>query len=69
MTLGQERVGVSFNPSNNPTIDSIKHQAAGLIDAINDIPTDNPEAARLKALAMTAIEDGAMWGVKAAVKA
>ncbi len=67
-TLGQYRVGVSFNPSNNPDVDVIKAQAAALIDMINDLPTQDGEQARLKALAMSAIEDGAMWGVKAATK-
>lgn len=46
--------------------------AAQLIDAINSIsePDENvvekSEFFRVKALAMTAIEEGAMWGVKAA---
>ena len=36
---------------------------------IEDLPTDaGPEVGRLKALAQTHIEDGAMWAVKAATK-
>ena len=68
LTLGQYRVGTSFNPSSNPDVDTIKAAAAALIDLINELPTQDGEQARLKALAMSAIEDGAMWGVKAATK-
>jgi hypothetical protein len=67
-TLGEYRVGVSFNPSANPHVDQIKSQAAALIDLIDCIVADHPEQARLKALAFTAVEDGAMWAVKAATK-
>lgn len=37
-TLGQYKVGVTFNPSQNPTVDEIKQKAADLIDLINGIP-------------------------------
>jgi len=75
MTKGEYRAGIRFNPSNNPTVDMIKKQAALLIDMIETIPkpedaTDvqKGEIARLKALAQTAIEEGAMWAEKAATK-
>lgn len=84
ITKGQYRVGVSFNPSGDETVTEIKRLAALLIDAIDGIPMipgigkDDPidvdhaewlnERNRLKALAMTAVEDGAMWAVKAATK-
>ena len=67
-TLGQFRVGIGFNPSADPNVDAIKTQAAGLIDLINALPAQDSEQARLKALAMSAIEEGAMWAVKAATK-
>ena len=68
-TLGERRVGVDFNPGRNPRIDSIKVKAAALIDLIHEIPGDGiRETARCKATAMTAIEDGAMWAVKAAAR-
>ena len=67
-TLGQFRVGISFNPSNNADVDIIKTLAASLIDTINALPSQDGEQARLKALAMSAIEEGAMWAVKAATK-
>jgi hypothetical protein len=68
-TKGEYRVGVSFNPSALPVVDQIKATAAALIDLIEGIDcVGNPEAGRLKALAQTAAEDAAMWGVKAATK-
>lgn len=73
-TKGEFRVGISFNPSNNPMVDQIKAKAAELIDLIETISADREsevgtERARLKALAQTHIEDAAMWAVKAATKA
>lgn len=73
MTKGEMRVGATFNPSNSLIVDEIKHTAAGLIDRIEEIDTTvgdglDAERARLKALAQTAIEEGAMWAVKAATK-
>lgn len=72
-TKGEYRVGIAFNPSGAGTVDKIKRVAADLIDLIETIPSDRDtergnEAGRLKALAQTAIEDGAMWAVKAATK-
>ncbi len=71
-TTGGYRVGVDFNPSGSGFVQHIKSAAADLIDLIEGIPCPTPvstnEIARLKALAMTAIEQGAMWAVKAATK-
>lgn len=71
-TLGENRVRVDFNVTNDTLVDSIKQKSAELINLINDIPTTftdaekNKELARLKSLSMTAYEEAAMWGVKAA---
>ena len=80
-TLGEYRVGVSFNPSNDAAVTRIKALAAELIDCINSVPlriadqhggeTDHDRAGergRCKAIAITGIEDAAMWAVKAATK-
>lgn len=78
-TKGQYRVGASFNPSKDVMVDQIKAKAAELIDLVETIHTglNEPtslstgcglERVRLKALAQTAFEDGAMWAVKAATK-
>ena len=71
---GQYRVGTSFNPSADDTVAQIKAQAAALIDLIDSIKIPewpsarSGEIGRLKALAQTEIEAGAMWAVKAATK-
>jgi hypothetical protein len=67
MTLGEYRVGITFNPSGDETVNKIKRAAADLIDLVDSIEGVD-EAKRLKALAMTHIEDAAMWAVKAATK-
>ena len=68
MTTGEYRIGISFNPSGNELVDQIKRQAADLIDLIETIPADTEDRPRLKALAQTAVEEAAMWAVKAATK-
>lgn len=73
MTRGEYRVGINFNPSQDDIVGQIKRQAADLIDLIERVQSDREtergnERGRLKALAQTAIEDGAMWAVKAATK-
>ena len=68
MTKGGYRVGINFNPSNDSIVDQIKQKAADLIDLIETIPADTADRPRLKALAQTAIEEAAMWAVKAATK-
>lgn len=73
MTKGEYRVGINFNPSADDKVGQIKRMAADLIDLIESIPSDRTsetgnEKGRLKSLAQTQIEDGAMWAVKAATK-
>lgn len=63
-TLGEERVRIGFNPSDNKLVDEIKRGAAELIDLCQEqLKEKDP---RLAALAQTAFEEGAMWAVKAA---
>lgn len=78
MTRGQYRVGIGFNPSGDDMVARVKRAAAELIDLVDGIePPRSPdgpivaldaEVTRCKALAMTAIEEAAMWAVKAATK-
>lgn len=69
LTKGEYRVGISFNPGGHEEVNEIKRRAADLIDYIEGIDaTNNPEVARLKALAQSDIETAAMHGVKAATK-
>jgi len=73
-TLGEYRVGISFNPGGSEMVDKLKRAAADFIDLVETIPTTAAnsvtpaEIARLKALAQTHMEDAAMWAVKAATK-
>ncbi len=79
MTKGEYRI--SDGGIGVMIVERIKDRAADLIDVIEDIhvgmpdtairgqcPTKYDEVSRLKALAQTAIEEGAMWAVKAATK-
>lgn len=68
MTKGEYRVGINFNPSKASVVDQIKQKAAELIDLIEEIPADANDRPRLKAIAQTAVEEAAMWAVKAATK-
>jgi len=67
MSLGEDRVRVKFNPSDNSLVSQIKQKTAELIDLCNHIDQDdNREVVRCQALAMTHYETAAMWAVKAA---
>lgn len=74
LTLGEYRVGITFNPGNNATVDKIKRMAADLIDLMdqarrtmghNDV---RGEIGRVANLAMDAFETGAMHAVKTVTK-
>lgn len=69
-TKGEYRVGITFNPSGDDLVTRLKRSAADLIDLIETIDPSaaGPECLRLKALAQSAIEEGAMWSVTAATK-
>lgn len=74
MSLGEDRVRVKFNPSNDDLVSRIKQKSAELIDlcelhrqeASGVRGEAASEAVRLWSLAMTHYEDAAMWAVKAA---
>lgn len=74
MTLGEKRVRTNFNVSNDDFVAALKNDAAKYIDKIDQGLAVNPEFDkeksgeffRLKALALTAVEEAAMWAVKAA---
>lgn len=68
MSLGEDRVRIKFNPSDNNVVSQIKQKTAELIDlcnAMNDNHSD-PEKGRCISIAMTHYEDAAMWAVKGA---
>lgn len=59
------QVRMGFNPSQSPRVDAIKALAAALISECQ-LAGLEADAGREAALAMTAAEEAAMWGVKAA---
>lgn len=63
MSVGEDRVRVTFNPSYNGVVDTIKQETAKLIDLCETL---KPLDGRLAALAQTTFEEAAMWAVKAA---
>jgi hypothetical protein len=66
MSLGEDRVRITFNPGNNDAVAELKQRAAELIDIVDVMKAEGkPELNRLVALAQTCFEDGAMWAVKA----
>lgn len=68
MSLGEDRVRIQFNPSNNGKVEVLKTRMAQFINDCEDYKkgASNPEELRLWALAQTHAEDAAMWAVKAA---
>lgn len=69
LTFGEKAVGLSFNPSNNPKVESIKRKFADIIDELNDLRLANPddkEIFRMCSVAITEAQTSQMWAVKAA---
>lgn len=62
-TIGEKRVRVKFNPSENDVVHQIKQKSAELINICEELKAKDP---RLAATAQTAYEEAAMWAVKAA---
>jgi hypothetical protein len=71
MSLGEDRVRVTFNPSNNDLVHQIKQKTAELIDLCESlrghaVGPNLSDKNRCVAMAQTGFEDAAMWAVKAA---
>lgn len=68
MTFGEKAVGLSFNPSGDPLVHSIKMQLATAIDEMDALRlrTDSSEVKRLASIAITELQGAQMWAVKAA---
>lgn len=72
LTFGEKAVGLTFNPSNMPTVDRIKKLSAALIDEIASyrVPETNDgmyhEQQAMYTEAIRRIQEGQMWAVKAA---
>ncbi len=70
MTYGEKAVGLTFNPSNDSTVQEIKVTYAKIIDTLNlkigDLsPSVDGEKIRLYKIAITEAQTAQMWAVKA----
>lgn len=70
LTLGEKRCHIDFNPSSNDKIGTFKRMMADAIDYLNNEMqvTEDGEAKRVFALAMTDLESAQMFGVKGIAK-
>ena len=66
ISYGEAAVGLSFNPSADSEVDSIKKAFAELIDKMDDIrlSAGRGERARLASVAITEMQTAQMWAVK-----
>jgi hypothetical protein len=65
-TLGEKRVKIDFNTTNDSLVDNIKRKSAELIDLCEKMRGDGSgEKQRVISLAQTGYEDACMWAVKA----
>ena len=68
LTFGQRAVGLSFNPSKDKDVETIKQAYADIIDHLHELREEQPygkEQARLASIAITQAQDAQMWAVKA----
>jgi hypothetical protein len=68
MSYGEKAVGITFNPSNDPMVQSIKERFANLIDEMDALRnrTEDGEVKRMCSVAITELQTAQMWAVKAA---
>jgi hypothetical protein len=67
-TFGEKAVGLTFNPSGDPLVQSLKRRFANLVDEMNSFrnqPSTSPEAKRLASITITELQAAQMWAVKA----
>lgn len=68
-TFGERAVGLSFNPSGDPSVNELKQLYAQIVDichAKRQHLMQGSEAHRLWAVAITEAQTAQMWAVKAA---
>lgn len=67
-SFGGKAVGLKFNPSGDQNVSNIKESCAKTINILNDLrtATEDGEVKRQYSVAITEIQTGQMWGVKAA---
>jgi len=71
LSFGEKAVGLTFNPGGMKEVNSIKKLSADLIDELNNQrdkakEENNEEKIAQFTLAIRSIQEGQLWGVKAA---
>lgn len=68
LTFGEKAVGLTFNPSNDPTVHKVKELYAQIIDLCKELSEQEswPDGkTRLLSIAITEAQGAQMWAVKA----
>lgn len=68
LTFGQKAVGITFNPSNNESVNRVKQQFADIIDDLDGFRNDpnmSAGAKRHASVAITDLETAQMRAIKA----
>lgn len=65
LTYGQKMVGITFNQSNDPSVDKIKRLYAEVIDTIMAQQTGSTMKNEIKSHAIKEAMTAQMWAVKA----
>lgn len=72
LTYGEKAVGLTFNPSNDPTVQKLKELYAEIIDLVVSIPVNPPangfvsEKTMMLDQAVRYAQTAQMWAVKVA---
>lgn len=66
LTYGEQAVGITFNPANDPTVQKLKQLYAEIIDVCDVVRKEvGPgEKGRLLSVAITEAQTAQMWAVK-----
>lgn len=67
LTFGEKAVGLSFNPSGDNAVNTVKKYYAQIIDDMNSLRSgvESGEAKRLFSVAIIEAQTAQMWAVKA----
>jgi len=67
VSFGGKAVGLTFNPSNDSTVQKVKELYAEIIDLCNNLRTEagQGEKGRMFSVAITEAQTAQMWAVKA----
>ena len=64
-SLGEERIRIDLSKAHVGDVNIAKERIAGLINLVNSVEQKGSEHGRLKAMAMTELENASMWITKA----